>query len=63
MSKAVIDRSDAANKVFIPITDEMLYKYPELITSPLRPYQIDDPCFHWLGVEIEPPVEDFAKAS
>ena len=36
-------------KLFIPITDEMLYEYPELITSPLRPYQIDNPCFHWMA--------------
>ncbi|NKB77510.1 MAG: hypothetical protein GKR96_10830 [Gammaproteobacteria bacterium] len=36
-------------KVFIPITDEVLYEYPELITSPLRPYQIDSPCFHWMA--------------
>ena len=36
-------------KVFIPITDEVLYEYPELITSPLRPYQIDKPCFHWMA--------------
>ena len=40
-------------KLFIPITDELLYKYPELITSPLRPYQIDRPCFHWMAT-IEP---------
>jgi len=36
-------------KVFIPLTDEMLYQYPELITAPLRPYQIDNPCFHWMA--------------
>ncbi|NKB64239.1 MAG: hypothetical protein GKR95_19710 [Gammaproteobacteria bacterium] len=36
-------------KVFIPITDEVLYEYPELITSPLRPYQVDSPCFHWMA--------------
>ena len=50
-------------KVFIPITDEMLYEYPELITAPLRPYQIDDPCYHWMGIEIEPVQEDYAQAS
>ncbi len=37
------------HKVFIPVTDEMLYEYPELITAPLRPYQSDHPCFHWMA--------------
>ncbi len=38
-----------SHKVFIPITDEMLYDYPELITTPLRPYQIGNPCYHWMA--------------
>lgn len=35
-------------KVFVPITDEILYDRPELITAPLRPFTVDQPCFHWL---------------
>lgn len=35
-------------KVFVPITDEILYDHPELITAPLRPFTVDQPCFHWL---------------
>ena len=48
--------SDAmpSHKVFIPVTDEMLYEHPELITAPLRPYRVNEPSFHWLAVEIEP---------
>ncbi len=42
------------HKVFIPVTDEMLYEHPELITAPLRPYQVDNPCFHWMAT-IESP--------
>ena len=42
------------HKVFIPVTDEMLYERPELITAPLRPYQVDNPCFHWMAT-IESP--------
>ncbi len=42
------------HKVFIPVTDEMLYDHPELITAPLRPYQVDNPCFHWKAT-IESP--------
>jgi len=38
-----------SQKLFIPVTDEILYEYPELITAPLRPYQIDNPCFHWMA--------------
>jgi len=45
------------HKVFIPVTDEMLYDYPELITAPLRPYQIDSPCYHWMAT-IESPEQD-----
>ncbi len=37
------------HKVFIPITDELLYDYPHLITAPLRPYQADSPCYHWMA--------------
>lgn len=41
-------------KVFIPVTDEILYEHPELITSPLRPYQAGNPCFHWMAtIELE----------
>ncbi|MBX2869426.1 MAG: hypothetical protein KTR18_12160 [Acidiferrobacterales bacterium] len=40
-------------KVFIPVTDEILYERPELITSPLMPFQVDQPCFRWLSAEIE----------
>ena len=36
-------------KIFIPVTDEILYEHPELITSPLRPYLADNPCFHWMA--------------
>lgn len=39
-----------SQKVFIPVTDEILYEHPELITSPLRPYLADNPCFHWMAV-------------
>lgn len=56
-------QATTSNKVFIPITDEMLYERPELITSPLRPFQIDNPCFHWLSVEIEHVEEDCKDAA
>ena len=42
------------HKIFVPVTDELLYEHPELITAPLRPYQADQPCLHWLAVEILP---------
>ena len=46
-------------KVFIPITDEMLYDHPELITAPLKPFNIDNPCYHWMAnAEIEIIEED-----
>ena len=48
-----IEEAMPRHKVFIPVTDEMLYEHPELITAPLRPYRVNEPCFHWLSVEIE----------
>jgi len=42
-----------SQKVFIPVTDEILYERPELITSPLLPFHIDHPCFRWLSAETE----------
>lgn len=42
-----------SQKVFVPITDELLYDHPERITAPLRPFVIGQPCFHWMAV-IEP---------
>lgn len=40
-------------KLFIPVTDEMLYEHPEQITAPLCPYQVDNATLHWMAV-IEP---------
>lgn len=40
--------------VFVPLTDELLYDHPELITGPIRPYQSGEECHHWLSVEINP---------
>lgn len=45
----------APGKVFIPLTDEMLYEHPERITAPLQPFTHAHPCFHWAKVEINPP--------
>ncbi|MCY4051054.1 MAG: hypothetical protein OXE41_01620 [Gammaproteobacteria bacterium] len=39
-----------SSKLFIPVTDEMLYEHPERITAPLRPYQVDNPTLHWMAV-------------
>jgi len=41
-------------RVFIPLTDEMLYDYPELIPGPVVPYVAGTPCYHWLSVELNP---------
>ena len=41
-------------KIFIPITDELLYEHPERITEPLTPYLTGQSCYHWLSVELNP---------
>ena len=40
--------------VFVPLTDELLYEHPDLISGPIRPYIPGEPCHHWLSVEINP---------
>lgn len=45
-----------AVQIFIPLTDEILYGHPELLSSGLVPYRTELPCLHWLKeaeVEIE----------
>lgn len=41
-------------RIFIPLTDEILYDHPELITGPVVPYVPGAPCYHWLSVELNP---------
>ncbi len=41
-------------QVFIPLTDEILYDHPELITGRLIPYVAGRPCYRWLSVELNP---------
>lgn len=41
-------------KVFVPLTDEILYDHPELINGPVLPYAAGQACYHWLSVELNP---------
>lgn len=41
-------------QLFIPLTDEILYEYPELIAGRVVPYVAGRPCYHWLSVELNP---------
>ena len=43
-----------SGKVFVPLTDEILYEHPELISGGLVPYVPGRACYHWLSVEINP---------
>jgi len=45
-------------KIFVAITDEILYEHPEHIDAPLIPYESDMKCHHWLDVEINPEEND-----
>ena len=45
-------------KIFVPLTDEILYGHPELYRDGLVPYSPEIESFHWLKeaeVEIEYP--------
>lgn len=41
-------------KLFVAITDEILYEHPEDIEGPLVPYSAKMDCHHWLDIEINP---------
>jgi len=41
-------------QLFVPMSDEMLYDHPELITGPLVAYQPGHICSTWLSVELNP---------
>jgi hypothetical protein len=42
------------HKVFIPVSDELVFDRPELISAPLRPYSEDLACYHWMDVRLNP---------
>ena len=42
------------HKVFIPVTDELVFDRPDLISAPLRPYNENLACYHWLDVRLNP---------
>ena len=44
-------------KVFVPITDELLYRSPEKISNELVPYHPEYPCYRWL---VDPSIETTA---
>lgn len=46
------------SKLFVAITDELLYEHPEVIDTPLIPYASDMQCHRWLDVEINPDETD-----
>ena len=46
------------HKVFIPVTDELIFDHPELISAPLRPYNENLACYHWLDVRLNPEEEE-----
>jgi len=45
---------NAATKIFVALTDDLMYEHPETIDSPLVPYTTDMTCHHWLDIEINP---------
>ncbi len=49
------------DRIFVPLTDEILYDHPERITGPLLPYSVDRPCHHWLAVELNPDADSTAS--
>jgi len=42
------------HKVFIPVTDELVFDRPELISAPLRPYCENLACYHWMDIRLNP---------
>ena len=42
------------HKVFIPVSDELVFDRPELISAPLRPYTESMACYHWMDIRLNP---------
>jgi hypothetical protein len=42
------------HKVFIPVSDELVFDRPELISAPLRPYSENLACYHWMDIRLNP---------
>jgi len=42
------------HKVFIPVSDELIFDRPELISTPLRPYSENLACYHWMDIRLNP---------
>jgi hypothetical protein len=41
-------------KVFIPVSDELVFDRPELISAPLQPYSENMACYHWMDIRLNP---------
>jgi hypothetical protein len=38
-------------RVFVPLTDRLLYEHPEEIHGPVVPFSPEYECLHWLDIE------------
>jgi len=50
------------HKVFIPVSDELVFDRPELISAPLRPYSEDLACYHWMDIRLNPDDDKIAES-
>ena len=41
-------------QVFVPVTDDMIYNHPEVISGPLITYEAGMECHEWLSIELNP---------
>lgn len=39
-------------RIFVPLTDQLLYEKPEEIQGPVIPFSPKYECLHWLDVEL-----------
>ena len=44
--------------MFIPVSDELVFDRPELISAPLRPYTENMACYHWMDIRLNPEDDD-----
>ena len=44
-------------RVFVPITDDIIFDHPEQIKGPLIPYFAGMECQNWLSIELNPDEE------
>ena len=57
VNNQAINAEQGDGRVFVPITDDIIFDHPEQIKGPLIPYFAGMECQNWLSIELNPDEE------